>query len=120
MKAQFKMTMITPKEFTSVLFNTKAISNNTFSGNATWTVTVFNTTVPMSSYLVAFVVSNFEMVSGLTPVYGKEVGVAARPAPIQHGDGDYALNVTAVIIDYYADYFNVPYPLESSSQKFYL
>ena len=68
----------------------------------------------MSTYLVAFVVSKFEKINGTTPK-GVIVEVAARPDAIRNGEGDYALGEAMKIIDFYADYFNISYPLKKSS-----
>ena len=69
----------------------------------------------MSTYLVAFVVSKFEKINGTTPK-GVLVEVAARPEAILNGEGDYALKEAMTIIDFFADYFNVSYPLKKSSK----
>ena len=69
----------------------------------------------MSTYLVAFVISNFEKINGTTPK-GVLVEVAARPEAILNGEGEYALDEAMRIIDFFADYFNVPYPLQKSSK----
>ena len=75
----------------------------------------FDKTKPMSTYLIAFVVSNFEMKSKLSDKYGIRMDVAARPQAIRDGLGDLALNVSGLILDFFADYFEVPYPLPKSS-----
>lgn len=69
----------------------------------------------MSTYLVGFVVSSFDTIAELSPKHRILIEVAARPDVIAGGHADYALNETALIIDYFADYFNVMYPLEKSS-----
>ena len=71
----------------------------------------------MSTYLVAFVISNFESV----PKYSNKsvlIEVAGRPEAIRNGEGDYALDEAAQIIDFFADYFNISYPLDKSSKHF--
>lgn len=35
----------------------------------------------------------------------------ARPDAIRRGSGDYALNITRRLIEFYEDYFKVPYSL---------
>jgi aminopeptidase N len=44
--------------------------------------------------------------------------VAGRPEAIRNGEGDYALDEAAQIIDFFADYFNISYPLDKSSKYF--
>lgn len=70
----------------------------------------------MSTYLVAFVVSNFELIEKKSPKYGVDIGVAARQLAIRDGEGDFALDEAAKIIDFYSDYFNVSYPTPKSTQ----
>lgn len=69
----------------------------------------------MSTYLVAFVISDFTFVSKMTRK-GIRVEVAARPEAIRNGDAEYALTEAAKIIDYFVDYYNVTYPLSKSSR----
>ena len=64
---------------------------------------------------MAFVVSDFKKTSD-TSSSGVLVEVAGRPENIDNGDGDFALNEAMQIIDFFADYFDVPYPLAKSSK----
>ena len=68
----------------------------------------------MSTYLVAFVISDFEKVND-TSSKGVLVEVAGRAEAIKNGDGDYALSEAMKIIDFFAGYFDVPYALDKSS-----
>lgn len=74
----------------------------------------------MSTYLVAFVVSNFIRIKKYSPKYNIEIQVAARPDAIKNGEGEYALEETARLIDYFIDYFNVSYSLNHSSRILFL
>ena len=74
----------------------------------------FETSVRMSTYLVAFVVSDFEKVSNKSNK-GVLVEVAGRAEAINNGDGAFALEEAMKIIDFFADYFDVPYALNKSS-----
>ena len=76
----------------------------------------FEKSVSMSSYLVAYVISDFKSVKKLSDKYQIEVEVAGRPEPIENGDGDFALNQAAQILDFFTDYFEVKYPLKKSTQ----
>ena len=73
----------------------------------------------MSTYLVAFVVSNFERIVKYSPKYNIEIQVVARPDAIKNNEGEYALHEAAVIIDYFVDYFNVSYSLNHSGELFF-
>ena len=69
----------------------------------------------MSSYLVAFIVSNFDRVKKISPKYGVEIEVAARPDAIRNGDSDFALDLATDVIDFFSDYYNISYALKKSS-----
>ena len=45
----------------------------------------------MSTYLIAFVISNFITISKRTPIYNINVEVAARPNAIDDKEGEFAL-----------------------------
>ncbi|XP_077861128.1 endoplasmic reticulum aminopeptidase 1 isoform X2 [Macaca mulatta] len=68
----------------------------------------FDVTVKMSTYLVAFIISDFESVSKITKS-GVKVSVYAVPDKINQTD--YALDAAVTLLDFYEDYFNIPYPL---------
>ena len=69
----------------------------------------------MSTYLVAFVISDFDKESAFSKK-GILVEVAGRAEAINNGDGSFALNEAMEIIDFFSDYFNVSYPLEKLSK----
>ena len=86
-----------------------------FERDPDWFVDRFERTVTMSTYLVAFVVSNFKSIKMNSPKHQIEIEVYARPEAIDNGEGEYALNEAAEIIDFFSDYFNTSYPLSQSS-----
>ncbi|XP_059338091.1 aminopeptidase N [Ammospiza nelsoni] len=114
MKANFTVTLIYPSGY-------KAISNmpaeNTTQqeiGGEIWSVTKFYTTPRMSTYLLAFIVSQFEPVENNT---GKTViRIWGRPEAIKEGQGAYALNVTGPILNFFEKHYNTAYPLPKSDQ----
>lgn len=63
----------------------------------------FQESVPMSTYLLAFVVSDFKKLSDGT------FSVWARPEAIE--SARYALEVGPKILKFYEEYFNISYPL---------
>lgn len=79
-----------------------------------WSVDTFKETVALSTYLVCFVISDFKRVEGKTGK-GKDVQVYARPQAIDAGDGEFGLSEAVAVLDFFADYFNIPYPLDKSS-----
>ena len=81
-----------------------------------WLIDIFEESVPMSTYLVAFVVSNYKSIKANSTRHRIEVEVAARPSAIENNEGDYALKEAGMILDYFSDYFQVGYPLPKSSR----
>lgn len=80
-----------------------------------WFVDTFEKTLPMSTYLIAFAVSNFKIINGTSTKYNILVEVAARPEAIDKNEGRYSLDAAMKILDYYTDYFEISYPLKKSS-----
>ncbi|NXH18605.1 ERAP1 aminopeptidase, partial [Bucco capensis] len=68
----------------------------------------FDTTVKMSTYLVAFIVSDFKSISKITS-HGVKISVYTVPDKINQAD--YALDAAVKLLDFYEDYFSIPYPL---------
>ena len=80
----------------------------------------FERSVPMSTYLVAFVVSDFDSIRKNSSKYNIQVEVYAKAESIKKGHGDFALDEASRILDFYTDYFSVKYPLVKSSKFFKL
>jgi aminopeptidase N len=70
----------------------------------------FEETPPMSTYLIAFVVTDFECVSNVTSANVK-VNVCGRPEAIRNAEGNFALEVSTKVIPYYEQSYNISYPL---------
>ncbi|XP_016046703.2 endoplasmic reticulum aminopeptidase 1 [Erinaceus europaeus] len=68
----------------------------------------FDVTVKMSTYLVAFIISDFKSVSKMTK-NGVKVSIYAVPDKINQAD--YALDAAVTLLEFYEDYFSIPYPL---------
>ena len=74
-------------------------------------VIVFKDTPKMSTYLVAFAVGEFESVKAKTK-HGVTVRILSPP-----GNKDklkYALDIGTYTLDFFTDYFGIPYPLPKS------
>jgi aminopeptidase N len=69
---------------------------------------VFGTTPKMSTYLVAFLVGDFQCTSGESD--GVAIRVCSTPDKVQFTP--YALSVAEYVLHYYNDYFGIPYPLK--------
>ncbi|XP_027461119.1 endoplasmic reticulum aminopeptidase 1 [Zalophus californianus] len=68
----------------------------------------FDVTVKMSTYLVAFIISDFKSISKMTKS-GVKVSVYSVPDKIHQAD--YALDTAVTLLEFYEDYFSIPYPL---------
>lgn len=68
----------------------------------------FDTTVKMSTYLVAYIVCDFLSVSRTTQ-HGVKISVYAVPEKIDQAS--FALDAAVKLLDFYDDYFDIPYPL---------
>ncbi|XP_063820125.1 endoplasmic reticulum aminopeptidase 1 [Pseudophryne corroboree] len=68
----------------------------------------FDVSVKMSTYLVAFIVSDFKSVSQVTD-HGVKISIYAAPDKIDQAT--YALEAAVKLLDFYEEYFRIPYPL---------
>ncbi|XP_030624172.1 endoplasmic reticulum aminopeptidase 1 [Chanos chanos] len=68
----------------------------------------FDESVKMSTYLVAFIVCDFLSVTK-TSQHGVQISVYTVPEKI--GQAGYALDTAVTLLDFYDDYFDIPYPL---------
>ncbi|KAK4815752.1 hypothetical protein QYF61_007170 [Mycteria americana] len=68
----------------------------------------FDTTVKMSTYLVAFIVSDFKSISKIT---SRGVKISVYTVPDKINQADYALDAAVKLLDFYEDFFSIPYPL---------
>ncbi|KAM4808521.1 endoplasmic reticulum aminopeptidase 1 isoform 2-T2 [Rhinophrynus dorsalis] len=68
----------------------------------------FDVSVKMSTYLVAFIVSDFKSISQVTD-HGIKISVYAAPDKIDQAT--YALQAAVKLLDFYEEYFDIPYPL---------
>lgn len=76
------------------------------------TVTYFEPTPPMSTYLVAFVVSDFDCVgTDMKLLDGRKIPLNVCSRPVYAHKGKFALNVAVRVMDYYLTTFNTDYPL---------
>ncbi|XP_032894075.1 thyrotropin-releasing hormone-degrading ectoenzyme [Amblyraja radiata] len=75
-----------------------------------WVTDRFVQTPRMSTYYLAWAICNFTYKETVTDS-GITVGLYARPDAIQQGSGDYALNITKRLLEFYEDYFNISYSL---------
>nr|XP_033775374.1 aminopeptidase N-like [Geotrypetes seraphini]XP_033775376.1 aminopeptidase N-like [Geotrypetes seraphini]XP_033775377.1 aminopeptidase N-like [Geotrypetes seraphini] len=114
MKATFNITLIYDPQYTA-LSNMPNISTTSKNiDGKQWSVTTFDRTPRMSTYLLAFIVSDFSNIE--QPGSKPQIRIWARKKAIEENQGEYALNVTGSILNYYDSYYNVSYPLPKSDQ----
>lgn len=112
MKAKFKISLIRPAEG-----NYSALSNMAQEGPeeeyAPGLVKVnFQESVPMSTYLTVFIVSDFVNVhQTINPEFGDPFELRCFSTPAQVNKLDFALQTSVNVIQYYISYFKIPYPL---------
>ena len=104
-KATFDLTMVTPKDET-VIANTP-IKKQVTSGKKQ--VTIFETTPKMSTYLLAFVYGEVGFKEART-ADGVVVRTYATPDNVEFTD--FALDVAVKCLEFYNNYFGIPYPLK--------
>ncbi len=109
-KATFDLTLTSP-EGQQVLGNTLPISENISEGRIT---TVFETTPQMSTYLLAFAFGPIHSVEATTKdgVLVRSWASLAQPVNFL----DHSLKEAVRLIEFYDDYFGIPYPLAKCDQ----
>lgn len=80
-------------------------SDKTEGGNR---ILKFQESPIMSTYLVAFIVGQFDFVEGKTK---EGVIIRVYTPPGKKEKGRFALDVGIQVLSYFSDYFHIPYPL---------
>uniref|UniRef100_A0AAQ4Q568 Aminopeptidase n=1 Tax=Gasterosteus aculeatus aculeatus TaxID=481459 RepID=A0AAQ4Q568_GASAC len=93
---------------------TVALSNGEVKHGHNVQMTIFEPTKKMSTYLLAFIVSDFDFISNT--VDGVLIRIFAKKPAIAAKQGDYALNKTGPILKFFDKYYNSSYPLPKSDQ----
>ncbi|XP_050685905.1 aminopeptidase N-like isoform X1 [Eriocheir sinensis] len=102
MKARFGVSLAR-EDHMSALANMPLMISQPIEGQEGWVWDHFETTVPMSTYLVAFVISDFaNLTDGNFSVWSREDLI---------NQADRSLEVGPPILEYYEDYFSIEYPL---------
>jgi aminopeptidase N/puromycin-sensitive aminopeptidase len=104
-KATFDVTLVVDKGDTAIS-NTNIVSDTPGPVVGEHTIR-FATTPKMSTYLVAFLVGDFQCVSGQSD--GTPIRVCATPDKVQLGN--FALSAAEFVLHYYNDYFGIRYPM---------
>jgi len=105
LKAQFDVTLIVPRELDTV--SNMPIKETIDIDDERKRVS-FETTPVMSTYLLAFIVGKLEHIEGRTK-RGTIVRVITTPGKKEQGH--FALDAGIRTLEFYEDYFGIPYPL---------
>ncbi|NXJ83943.1 AMPN Aminopeptidase, partial [Trogon melanurus] len=114
MKATFAVTLIHPSNLTALSNMPPNSTRQQEIDGEMWNITEFQVTPKMSTYLLAFIVSEFESVQN--PSENVLIRIWGRPTAINDGQGNYALQVTGPILEFFERYYNTSYPLPKSDQ----
>ncbi len=105
-KATFAITLVVDKGDTVI--SNSGIASDTPGPAADKHTIKFEPTVKMSTYLVAFLVGDFECSSGESD--GVAIRVCATPGKVEYTR--YGLEVAKYVLHYYDDYFGIHFPLK--------
>ncbi|ELK33244.1 Thyrotropin-releasing hormone-degrading ectoenzyme [Myotis davidii] len=106
-KATFKISI--KHQATYLSLSNMPVETSVFEEDG-WVTDHFSQTPLMSTYYLAWAICNFTYRETITKS-GVVVRLYARPDAIRRGSGDYALHITKRLIEFYEDYFKVPYSL---------
>ncbi|XP_043469608.1 aminopeptidase N [Leptopilina heterotoma] len=105
LKAKFQISIARPKNMTSISNMPLKGEPVTVSDFPTYEWDHYETSVPMSTYLVAFIVSDFKVLKSEEDKFG----VWARSEAINQSL--YSLKIGPKILSHYEDYFQIKFPL---------
>ncbi|MBI4035953.1 M1 family metallopeptidase [Candidatus Daviesbacteria bacterium] len=104
-KAVFDVSLLVPKHTTAI---SNTIEENISEHESGYKLIEFAPTPKMSTYLLAFIVGEFEFIQGES---GKRKGIRVFTTPGKKNQAKFALDVAIKVLDFYEDYFGIDYPL---------
>ncbi|KAM4807723.1 glutamyl aminopeptidase [Rhinophrynus dorsalis] len=109
-KATYSISIIHKEEYGAL--SNMPVQESVSLGNG-WKRTVFEKSVPMSTYLVCFAVHQFTYVEKFS---NRGVPLRIYVQPLQNETAVYAANVTKTVFDFFEEYFNMNYSLPKLDQ----
>ncbi|XP_078036701.1 aminopeptidase A [Augochlora pura] len=111
-KATFLVRILHTEKLYHALSNMPVSRTETMKDDKSTIVTFFEPSPPMSTYLVAFLVSDFECLeSSLRTLNGTSIPVKVCARPMYKNKTRFALDVAVRAMEYYLTVFNIDYPL---------
>ncbi|XP_071631576.1 aminopeptidase N-like [Temnothorax longispinosus] len=105
LKAKFQINIARPRNMTSISNMPRIVKRTPVPGLNTYVWDHYKRSVPMSTYLVAFVVSDFDVRES----ENRNFTVWARHNAIDQAQ--YSLNIGPEVLRYFEDYFKIKFPL---------
>ncbi|GFT63992.1 glutamyl aminopeptidase [Nephila pilipes] len=105
MKATFQLTVVHEDGY-NAYFNSEVSQTEPYGNGLS--ITVFDKTLKMSTYLVAFVVCDFKALEKTNP---DGVNVRVLVPPEQLNQAQYALDTAVNVLHFFQQFFNISYPL---------
>ncbi|XP_049821502.1 aminopeptidase A isoform X3 [Aethina tumida] len=109
LKARFKVRLLKPKDDNYIALSNYPSASVTDTQDGQ--IVSFKETVPMSTYLACFIVSDFKHTETTFNNSGVEIPFKVFSSPEQLSKTKYAAEVGKKVIEYYVDYFKLEYPL---------
>lgn len=112
MKAKFTVKLVVPTGDGYTALSNMNVKKSVTNSDQT-TTHEFETSVPMSTYLACFIVSDFQSKNKKvnTNGIGKEFDIRVFSTPAQLEKVNFALETSVKMTEYYIKYFNIEYPL---------
>ncbi|MCL5784558.1 MAG: M1 family metallopeptidase, partial [Patescibacteria group bacterium] len=104
-KAIFDVTLMVPANLTAI---SNTMESNVLEHESGYKTVEFAPTPKMSTYLLAFIVGDFEYIEKETE---DKVRVRVFTTPGKKAQAKFALDVAAKCLEFYNDYFGIKYPL---------
>ncbi|ODM96179.1 Aminopeptidase N [Orchesella cincta] len=111
LKATFNITLGREHNFSAVA-NTPIIDTLPIDGLDNWFWDIFKQTVPMPTYLVALVISDYAFAEASSDLYNKPTRTYAPKHLIDQGHGDFAAMVAAKDLAFFEEFFDYEYALD--------
>ncbi|OQR67759.1 puromycin-sensitive aminopeptidase-like, partial [Tropilaelaps mercedesae] len=108
-KAVFEVTLTIQKAYLAL--SNMPVADEQDAAEEGWRVIRFEPTPKMSTYLVCFVIGKFDYVEAMS---ARKIRMRVYTPIGKKQQGSYALQAAVKAIDFYEEYFSVPYPLKKA------